>query len=222
MNNEVQSGDTARDLLESIVLWVESTSLERRVPATVKHARRFLDRTEPAQPVEAMDAFATIPDAIGAPTPELWRAYEAFNGVYKGFNTQQALRAAINGVLAERTALARPRPTGDDLTTPARGLLADYEADHGEGACDCRPEPENAGHTCNACLIRAALAQPRPVGVPDGWKLVPVKAMREITEAGRRSLIESSKANVTYDTTAAYAYEEMVAAAPAPAKAGGA
>jgi hypothetical protein len=79
----------------------------------------------------------------------------------------------------------------DTKTMDSASMLRDYLAAHPEPASPC------AG-----------------VGVPDGWKLVPVKATREITEAGRKSLIESSKANVSYDTTAAYAYDDMIAAAP--------
>ena len=46
-----------------------------------------------------------------------------------------------------------------ELIEAGRGVLADYEDEHGEGACDCMPEPENVGHVCNACLMRAALAR---------------------------------------------------------------
>jgi hypothetical protein len=48
----------------------------------------------------------------------------------------------------------------------------------------------------------------------NGRVLAPLVATREIIESGRKSLIESGKANVTYDTTAAYAYAEMLNAAP--------
>lgn len=85
--------------------------LDTSNPETLEYVRsRFA--AKPAQPVEAVGAFTPIPEAVEAPTPELWRAYEAFNDVYRGGNTQQALRAAINGVLAERAALAHPRPMG--------------------------------------------------------------------------------------------------------------
>lgn len=43
------------------------------------------------------------------------------------------------------------------------GMLSDYEDTYGEGYCECRPEPENVGHVCNACqartVIRDALAR---------------------------------------------------------------
>lgn len=74
--------------------------------------------------------------------------------------------------LAELTA---PRPavaTPDEVTDLRRALtalLVDHDNIHGPGACDCRPEPENAGHTCSACLARIALAWPSAGAVvPEG------------------------------------------------------
>lgn len=45
----------------------------------------------------------------------------------------------------------------DALLDAGTGMLSDYQDLHGERACDCRPEPENGGHVCNACLMRHAL-----------------------------------------------------------------
>jgi hypothetical protein len=50
----------------------------------------------------------------------------------------------------------------DTLVTALRGMLSDWQDQFGEKACDCRPEPENAGHVCNACLARIALQNENP------------------------------------------------------------
>lgn len=82
------------------------------------------DNSTGAQLVETRDAFTPIPESVNAPTPELWRAYEAFNDTYRGYNTQQALRAAINGVLAEREKLAQEEPRIAKLTAENAELRA--------------------------------------------------------------------------------------------------
>ena len=46
-----------------------------------------------------------------------------------------------------------------ELEAAAKQMLDDYENLHGEGVCDCMPEPYNQPHTCGACLVRAALAK---------------------------------------------------------------
>ena len=38
-------------------------------------------------------------------------------------------------------------------------MLEATEEQHGAGVCDCRPEPENAGHTCCYCKARAIIDQ---------------------------------------------------------------
>jgi hypothetical protein len=43
-------------------------------------------------------------------------------------------------------------PTSTDLAFQA---LEAWEEQFGEGACDCRPEPQNRGHCCVWCQIRA-------------------------------------------------------------------
>jgi hypothetical protein len=51
------------------------------------------------------------------------------------------------------------RASRDELIKVVRALLDDYENEHGEGVCDCRHEPENQGHVCNACAARIILRQ---------------------------------------------------------------
>jgi hypothetical protein len=47
-------------------------------------------------------------------SPELWKAYSDFNTVYGGYNMQQALRVAINGLLSGRRAMLAAAPQPDD------------------------------------------------------------------------------------------------------------
>jgi hypothetical protein len=81
-------------------------------------AKRNAARSAPPPAAGVPDAFAPIPECTRAPTHELWDAYQAFNYAYRGMNTQQALRAAINGVLANRARIyaelsATPSPAID-------------------------------------------------------------------------------------------------------------
>jgi hypothetical protein len=47
--------------------------------------------------------------------------------------------------------------------TIIQAMLEAWEDQHGPGACDCRPEPENQGHVCCWCQARAIIAaQPEP------------------------------------------------------------
>jgi len=73
-------------------------------------------------------------------------------------------RACVRAVLDEFTRTPRPAVATPAEVTELRraltGLLVDHDLDHGPGACGCRLEPENAGHTCSACLARTALASP--------------------------------------------------------------
>jgi hypothetical protein len=47
----------------------------------------------------------------------------------------------------------------DELVAALKGMLEAWEEQFGEGACDCRPEPENAGHVCQCCLAKLAIEQ---------------------------------------------------------------
>ncbi|MBB3227047.1 hypothetical protein FHW69_001648 [Luteibacter sp. Sphag1AF] len=62
----------------------------------------------------------------------------------------------------------------------------------------------------------AALAQPRPVGVPEGWKLVPIETTTEMEIAGGDAIVE--KASNYWK--ALQVWKAMLAAAPAPGKGG--
>lgn len=43
------------------------------------------------------------------------------------------------------------------LETALRALIEYIQEDHGQGVCDCRHEPENAGHVCAICSARTLL-----------------------------------------------------------------
>ena len=45
----------------------------------------------------------------------------------------------------------------DALVAALKEMLSAWEEQFGEGACDCQPEPQNAGHVCQCCAARAAL-----------------------------------------------------------------
>jgi hypothetical protein len=179
---------------------------------------------KPAQPVEAVGAFAPIPEAEIAPTPELWRAYEAFNGEYKGFNTQQALRAAINGVLAERAALAHPRPT--DHIAESRNMAAPTGEQAGELVTDEMIDramtaydeqllaADEAQYDAMEAALKAVFTQPRPMGVPmtDADVASAVEEVAKIIgDSGFPSALSYAKARQVLD---------LLAAAPAPGKGG--
>jgi hypothetical protein len=281
IDSSAQPSDTARDLLESIVLWVESTALEHRIPAAVKHARRFLDQTEPSQPVEAVDergAFeAWVRNHFKYPKLEIDPRYP---GYYADKLTAGAWEA-----WQERATFADPRPTQGGWTVipdypgvdaivsalyrrfkkwAARGFgpddvtwcevkadvlaLIDAYAPTGEQAGEVVepkwPGPWNGHHfpvdaiaqvfgkaafeaagllrlgPPNHSDIGFALlqqlgqagfgvcrdTQPRPVGVPDGWKLVPVDATRAMIDAAARAEEDGYEAM----------HKAMLAAAPTP------
>ena len=46
-----------------------------------------------------------------------------------------------------------------DLSMSLRDVVNDWDEHFGEKICDCRPEPENAGHVCNLCNARATLSK---------------------------------------------------------------
>lgn len=47
-----------------------------------------------------------------------------------------------------------------------RELLEAWDEHFGEKSCDCRHEPENAGHVCPQCKARAVLKQDEPKPEP--------------------------------------------------------
>jgi|688.fasta_scaffold492474_4 hypothetical protein len=47
-----------------------------------------------------------------------------------------------------------PVPEGTCPVCVVEALVEHFESIHGEGACDCRPEPENEGYTCPICIAR--------------------------------------------------------------------
>ena len=55
------------------------------------------------------------------------------------------------------TALGHPAL---DPAKVLRDMLDAAEDQHGVGVCDCRPEPENAGHLCCFCQARLLLRLP--------------------------------------------------------------
>jgi hypothetical protein len=40
-----------------------------------------------------------------------------------------------------------------------REMVAAWEEQFGEGACDCMPEPQNEGHICAVCKARMAIEE---------------------------------------------------------------
>jgi hypothetical protein len=59
--------------------------------------------------------------------------------------------------MAEIEANAALIENAPDMLEAMKGLLEDYQDEHGAKVCDCRPEPENQGHICNACKARIIL-----------------------------------------------------------------
>lgn len=49
--------------------------------------------------------------------------------------------------------------TPGDLLEALTEMLEAWYEQFGEGACDCMPEPENAGHVCQCCKARLAIAK---------------------------------------------------------------
>ena len=60
-----------------------------------------------------------------------------------------------------------------------RELFQDAQDQFGEHACDCRPEPENAGHVCPMCKARALLGLHKP---PFPEQLPAVENQRAMTK----------------------------------------
>jgi hypothetical protein len=44
-----------------------------------------------------------------------------------------------------------------DLLKAVEEMLKAWEEQFGEGACDCRKEPQNHGHVCQCCKARLAI-----------------------------------------------------------------
>ena len=53
----------------------------------------------------------------------------------------------------------RLREENKRLREALRELLDVLEDEYGTGCCDCRPEPENFGHTCPQCRARLLLQE---------------------------------------------------------------
>ena len=45
----------------------------------------------------------------------------------------------------------------DQLLQATKAMLEAWQEQFGEDACDCQPEPQNAGHVCQCCLARNAI-----------------------------------------------------------------
>lgn len=46
-----------------------------------------------------------------------------------------------------------------NLLNAAKQMLAAWEEQFGEDACDCQPEPQNSGHICQCCIARNAIRE---------------------------------------------------------------
>ncbi|MGN6383693.1 MAG: hypothetical protein ACTHMK_13905 [Dyella sp.] len=115
--------------------WINCCSTDERF------AKKLRDLVLAAPRAAVPDAFAPIPE-MSAPTPELWQAYQAFNETYRGMNTQQALRVAINGVLENRAAMLSAAPS-----SPSAKLCANCDAPLPKGCGGCfKDERECEGH----------------------------------------------------------------------------
>lgn len=58
----------------------------------------------------------------------------------------------------QRIAEANVRNAAHVLLAALIEMLEAWDEQFGEGACDCQPEPQNAGHVCQCCKARAAIA----------------------------------------------------------------
>lgn len=88
-------------------------------------------------------------------TPRTDASQQAFND-RSGWGFQDIIEAYDFARTLELELSARDEEI-KRLREALTGLLSDWQDQFGENACDCRPEPQNAGHVCNVCLSKAAL-----------------------------------------------------------------
>lgn len=105
----------------------------------------------------AQQAATPAPAAADALTQ--WAALDEGEATdwHKGY---EAARRWVRMQLAAppATPAAQPAAQAEPLKAALREMLEAWEEQFGEGACDCQPEPENAGHVCQCCMARLALA----------------------------------------------------------------
>ncbi|NID06608.1 hypothetical protein HBF26_17060 [Luteibacter jiangsuensis] len=162
-----------------------------------------------ATPAEVTDGLSNVIE---------WHERERDTQRKLGHDSQADMHDCYASVIRTLTAQCQVRKDGEvtELRRALTALLVDHDLDHGPGACGCRPVPENAGHTCSACLARTALASPSAGAVvPEGWKLVPVEPTPEM-----RSAFQSDEPPLSFARTTVFIgdfgerYAEMLAAAP--------
>lgn len=96
---------------------------------------------------------------MSAHTKGPWRLYRRHTGSFDVAPNVAWLGASSIHKPGENEANARLIASAPDLLEALGEMLEAWEGHFGEGACDCMPEPQNAGHVCQCCKARAAIAK---------------------------------------------------------------